>query len=109
MALASLTVESLTGGVALKGTIERDLASGVEISGKTADADVLTWRLDVSGQATIEQRVRLRANKGARVLERTLHRPMVDLVLIEAVEFAEHLFEDGIVVLGAYAPSAVPS
>jgi glucose-6-phosphate dehydrogenase assembly protein OpcA len=77
LALASLTVESSTGGVALKGTIER------------ADSDVLTWRLDVSGQATIEQRIRLRADRGARVLERTLHRPVVDPVLVEAVQFAE--------------------
>jgi glucose-6-phosphate dehydrogenase assembly protein OpcA len=98
LALASLTVESSTGGVALKGTIERELASGMEMSGKTADADILTWRLDVAGQAIIEQRVRLRANNGARVLERTLHRPMVDPVLVEAVQFAEHFLEDGVVV-----------
>jgi glucose-6-phosphate dehydrogenase assembly protein OpcA len=98
LALASLTVESSTGGVALKGTIERELASGVDMSGKTADADVLTWRLDVAGQAIIEQRVRLRANNGARILDRTLHRPLVDLVLVEAVQFAEHFLEDGVVV-----------
>ncbi len=96
LALASLTVESSTGGVALKGTIERELASGVQRAGKTADADVLTWRLDVAGQAIIEQRVRLRANNGARVLERTLHRPMVDPVLVEAVHFAEHFVEGGL-------------
>jgi glucose-6-phosphate dehydrogenase assembly protein OpcA len=98
LALASLMVESSTGGVALKGTIDRELASGAEMSGKTPDADVLTWRLDVSGQAVIEQRVRLQANKGARVLERTLHRPMVDATLLGAVQFAEHFFEDGVVV-----------
>ena len=98
LVLASLAVESSTGGVALKGTIDRELASGAEMAGKTPDADVLTWRLDVSGQAVIEQRVRLRANKGARVLERTLHRPMADPVLVEAVQFAEHFFEDGVVV-----------
>jgi glucose-6-phosphate dehydrogenase assembly protein OpcA len=98
MALASLTIESSTGGVVLKGTIDRELASGVEMSGKTADADVLTWRLDVSGQAVIEQRVRLRANKGARVLERTLHRPVLDPVLVDAVAFAEHFFGGGVVV-----------
>jgi glucose-6-phosphate dehydrogenase assembly protein OpcA len=98
LALASLTVESSTGGVALKGTIDRELASGVEMSGKTPDADILTWRLDVSGQAVIEQRVRLRANKGARVLERTLHRPVVDPVLVEAVEFAAHFFEDRVAI-----------
>ncbi len=97
-ALASLTVESSTGGVSLKGTIDRELASGAEMSGKTPDADVLTWRLDVSGQAVIEQRVRLRANKGARVLERTLHRPIVDATLVDAVQFAKHFFDDGVAV-----------
>jgi glucose-6-phosphate dehydrogenase assembly protein OpcA len=97
LALASLTVESSTGGVTLKGTIDRELASGAAMSGKTLDADVLTWRLEVSGQAVIEQRVRLRANKGARVLERTLHRPIVDPVLVEAVQFAEHFFEERVI------------
>jgi len=97
-ALASITIESAVAGVTLKGTIDRELASGAEISGKTTDADVLTWRLDVSGQAVLEQRVRLRANKGARVLERTLHRPMADPVLVEATRFAEHFFEDGVIV-----------
>jgi hypothetical protein len=46
----------------------------------------------------IEQRVRLRANKGAKVLERTLHRPTADPVLVDAVRFAEHFFEDGVTV-----------
>jgi glucose-6-phosphate dehydrogenase assembly protein OpcA len=97
-AIASVTLESSVAGVALKGTIDRELASGGDVSGKTTDADVLTWRLDVSGQPVMEQRVRLRANKGARVLERTLHRPMADPVLVESVQFAEHFFEDGVVV-----------
>jgi glucose-6-phosphate dehydrogenase assembly protein OpcA len=94
-ALASLTIESETSGVMLKGTIDRELASGAEISGKTADADVLTWRLQLSGQTPIEQRVRLRSNKAARVLERTLHRALVDPVLVDAVRFAAHFIEDG--------------
>jgi len=97
-AIASVTIESSVGGVSLKGTIDRELASGADMSGKTTDADVLTWRLDVSAQPVMEQRVRLRANKGARVLERTLHRPMADPVLVESVQFAEHFFEDGVVV-----------
>jgi glucose-6-phosphate dehydrogenase assembly protein OpcA len=97
-ALASVTLESEAAGVTLKGTIDRDLASGAEMTGKTPDADILTWRLEVSGQAVLEQRVRLRANKGARVLERTLHRPMADPILVEAVRFAEHFFEDGVTV-----------
>ena len=97
-AIASVTVEAAVGDVALRGRIVRALASGVELAGKTPDADVLTWRLDLSGQPALEQRVRLRANKGARVLERTLHRPMADPVLVEAVRFAEHFFDDGVAV-----------
>jgi hypothetical protein len=97
-AIASVTLQSEASGVTLKGTIDRELASGVDIAGKTSDADVLTWRLDVSGQPVLEQRVRLRANKGAKVLERTLHRPTADPVLVEAVRFAEHFFEDGVTV-----------
>ncbi len=97
-AIASVTLESEASGVTLKGTIDRELASGADMSGKTPDADVLTWRLGVAGQAVLEQRVRLRANKGAKVLERTLHRPLADPVLVEAVRFAEHFFEDGVTV-----------
>jgi glucose-6-phosphate dehydrogenase assembly protein OpcA len=97
-AIASVTIESAAAGVPLKGTIERDLASGAEGAGKTLDADVLNWRLEVAGQPALEHRVRLRANKGARVLERTLHRPMADPVLVEAARFAEHFFDDGVVV-----------
>jgi glucose-6-phosphate dehydrogenase assembly protein OpcA len=97
-ALAGVTIEAATEGVTLVGTIKRELASGADISGKTPDADVLNWRLEVAGQAPLEQRVRLRANKGARVLERTLHRPTADPVLVESVQFAEHFFEDGVVV-----------
>jgi hypothetical protein len=41
--------------------------------------------------------VRLSANKGAKVLERTLHRPSDDPALMEAVCFAEEVFEDGVV------------
>ncbi len=97
-ALAGVTIEAAGGGGTLKGTIKRELASGVDVSGKTTDADVLNWRLEVSSQATIEQRIRLHSNKGARVLERTLHQPMADPVLVESVQFAEHFFEDGVIV-----------
>jgi glucose-6-phosphate dehydrogenase assembly protein OpcA len=94
-AIATVTVEAEVDGVLLKGSIERELASGAD---HTPDADVLTWRLEVPGQPVLEQRVRLHANKGARVLERTLHRPTADPVLVEAVRFAEHFFEDGVTV-----------
>jgi glucose-6-phosphate dehydrogenase assembly protein OpcA len=97
-AIASVTIESVAGDATLKGTIQRELASGADITGKTTDADVLNWRLEVSGQPPLEQRVRLRANKGARVLERTLHRPIADSALVESVQFAEHFFDDGVMV-----------
>jgi glucose-6-phosphate dehydrogenase assembly protein OpcA len=93
-ALAGVTIEANAKGAPLKGTIDRELGSGTEMAGKTADADVVTWKLAVSGSTPLEQRVRLRANKGARVLERTLHRSMHDPVLVESVQFAEH-FIDG--------------
>jgi hypothetical protein len=96
-ALASVTIEAATREVIFRGTIDRELGSGADVQGKTPDADVVTWRCAIDGQG-IAQRVRLRANKGARVLDRTLHRPMSDPALVESVQFAEHFFEDGVVV-----------
>ena len=61
------------------------------------DADVLRWRLTPIEGAPVEQRVRLGGNKSARVLVRTLQRPAHDPLLVEAVAFAEQLYEDGVV------------
>jgi glucose-6-phosphate dehydrogenase assembly protein OpcA len=97
-AIASVEIEATANDATLRGAIDRELASGADVAGKTADADVVTWRLRVDDQPVVERRVRLRANKGARVLERTLHRPAHDPALVEAVKFAEHFFEDGVVV-----------
>jgi glucose-6-phosphate dehydrogenase assembly protein OpcA len=97
-ALASVEIEASAGDVPLRATIDRELGSGTDVAGKTPDADVVNWRLRVGDQPVIERRVRLRANKGARVLERTLHRPAHDPALVESVQFAEHFFEDGVVV-----------
>ncbi len=94
-ALAGVTIEAERDGVRLKGTIERELGSG--LAAATPDADVLVWRLEVEGKQALEQRVRLSANKGAKVLERTLHRPTEDPALTESVAFAEEVFEDGVV------------
>ena len=105
-ALAGVTVAASAGGVALRGSIRRQLGSGRpgEPAGgmtdaheqrQTTDADVLTWRLE-SGDSVLEQSVRLGANRGARLLDRTLHRPAYDPALEEAVAFAEELFEDGL-------------
>lgn len=93
-ALAYVSIEAESGGVVAKGTLERELGSGLE--GQTADADVLAWKLDVAAPTAVEQRVRLGANKGAKLLDRTLHRPASDPLLAEAVAFAEQLVEDAL-------------
>jgi hypothetical protein len=94
-ALAYVGMEAEAGRVVAKGSIERDLVSG--LAGQTADADVLAWRLDVQLPSATEQRVRLRANKGADLLVHTLHRPVNDPALMESIAFAEQLTEDGLV------------
>jgi hypothetical protein len=81
-------------GVVAKGSIERQLASG--LAGGTADADVLSWKLDVALPVATEQRVRLHANKEAALLIHTLHRPVNDPALVDAITFAEQLSEDGL-------------
>lgn len=111
-ALAGVSLSAEAAGVALRGTIRRALATGHvgEPSGdmneppphsQTLDADVLAWRLELDagggGVRAIEQSVRLGANREARLLDRTLHRPPHDPVLDAAVEFAEKLDEDGLV------------
>jgi hypothetical protein len=70
------------------------LVSG--LAGQTADADVLSWRLDVDLPSATEQRVRLHVNKEAALLVSTLHRPVNDLALMESIAFAEQLTEDGL-------------
>jgi hypothetical protein len=83
------------GRIVAKASIERDLVSGLE--GQTADADVLSWRLDVDLPTATEQSVRLHANKEAALLVHTLHRPVNDPALMESIAFAEQLTEDGLV------------
>lgn len=106
-ALAGVAIEAEIGGVSVRATLDRQLASG-SIEGVTPDADVLVWRLEVSSpsdpnapaasrRGPMEQRVRLRTNQGARLLERTLHRPANDPALAEAAAFAEEMVEDEIV------------
>ncbi len=94
-ALAALSLEARAAGVTAVGSIRRDLASGME--GQSADADMVLWKLDVPFPTATEQRVRLRDNKGAKLLVRTLHRPVNDPTLSEAVAFAEQVFEDGLI------------
>jgi glucose-6-phosphate dehydrogenase assembly protein OpcA len=99
--LASVSVEAEDDqtGVSMKGSIRRELASGLEESGAptTPDADVICWKQSTAA-ATFEQHVRLGPNKAAKWLERTLHRPAADPAFDESVAFAEHLVEDGLTV-----------
>jgi len=98
--LAVVILEAEHEGVKMIGSIERDLASGNSSGreGATADADVVLWKHVIAGSAPLEQRVRLSANKAAKWLERTLHRPKSDPVFDESVAFAEHIVEDGLTV-----------
>jgi glucose-6-phosphate dehydrogenase assembly protein OpcA len=83
----------------LRGSIERELASGLaDVTDTTVDADVVLWKCARANGAETEQRVRLRTNKAARWLERTLHRPARDVAFAESVAFAEHIVEDGLTI-----------
>jgi glucose-6-phosphate dehydrogenase assembly protein OpcA len=98
--LALVVIEAEYDGQKMTGSIERDLASG-HGSGQehaTADADVMIWKQVCTGFPPHEQRVRLGANKAAKWLERTLHRPKHDPAFDESVAFAEHIVEDGLTV-----------
>ena len=98
--LAAVIIEAEDGGAKMTGSIERELGSG-RGSGQddaTADSDVMLWKVTTSGSAALEQRVRLGANKAAKWLERTLHRPTHDPAFDESVAFAEHIVEDGLTV-----------
>lgn len=90
LALASISMRASDGKITANGIVSRDFEGDV--------ADVLRYKLDVNLPSSGEQTVRLGANKGARVLERTLHRPAHDEVLAAAVAFAEKLDDDGAVV-----------
>jgi glucose-6-phosphate dehydrogenase assembly protein OpcA len=89
--LVAIAIEAEAGGVKLKGRVARERPAG-------DPADVLVWRLESAAPCATEQRVRLRANRGAPLLERTLHRPARDPALVDAVAFAEELVEDGVTV-----------
>ncbi|MDB4947218.1 MAG: hypothetical protein JWP97_6752 [Labilithrix sp.] len=98
--LASVTIDAGEGDEIMTGMVERELGSGRGSMRPTItpDADVLTWTHHVAGSAPLEQRVRLSANKAARWLERTLHRPKADPAFEESVAFAEHIVDDALTV-----------
>ncbi len=89
LAIASITLTASDGSIHAVGTVARDFEGDV--------ADVLRYKLEANLPCAGEQTVRLGANKGARVLERTLHRPPHDEALVQAVAFAEKLDDDGVV------------
>lgn len=98
--LAGLSIEAgdEPDAPALRGSIERELASG--LAGRrdtTLDADVILWKCARADAPAFEQRVRLSANKAARWLEHTLRRPARDAAFAESVAFAAHIVEDGLV------------
>jgi glucose-6-phosphate dehydrogenase assembly protein OpcA len=95
--LAAVHVEAQREGLKLAGSIERDLGSG-RTNDDTKDADVVLWRQVTEPGNVIEQRLRLGANKAAKWLERTLHRPRRDPAFDESVAFAEKIVEDGLTV-----------
>ena len=86
LAIASITMRM---GSAV-GTVARDTAGEIE--------DVLRYKLEVPLPCAGEQTVRLGANKGARVLERTLRRPTHDEAFDAAVAFADQLADDAMAV-----------
>jgi glucose-6-phosphate dehydrogenase assembly protein OpcA len=89
--VAPLAIASVTMRMgAATGTVARDFEGDVE--------DVLRYKLDVNLPCASEQTVRLGANKGARVLERTLRRPARDEAFDAAVAFAEQLADDALTV-----------
>ena len=99
--LAALAVEAGDDpkAPALRGSIERRLGSGLaDQADTTPDDDVIVWRCARAGGSEIEQHIRLGANKAAKWLERTLHRPPRDVAFDESVAFAEHIVEDGLTV-----------
>ena len=98
--LAVVIIEAEHEGAKLTGSIERDLGSGSSSGreGATADADVVLWKQVTASGAPLEQRVRLSANKAAKWLERTIHRPKSDPTFDESVAFAEHIVEGGLTV-----------
>lgn len=89
--LAAVALEAESAGLSLKGTLDM-----LDDPDGASDKAALRWRLQ-AGEAALEQRVRLRADRGAELLERTLHRPASDAALLQAAAFAGGLAEDGIV------------
>ena len=96
--LAAVSIEAKDEGRTMKAEIDRELASGAQDGAATTDADMVVWRQTLDNAAPLETRIRLGANKAARWLELTLHRPSSDPGFDESVAFAEQIVEDGLTV-----------
>jgi glucose-6-phosphate dehydrogenase assembly protein OpcA len=98
--LASVYIEAEHEGQKMTASLERELGSGhgSPQEGATPDADVMVWKLVTPDLVPLEQHVRLGANKAAKWLERTLHRPKHDPAFDESVAFAEQIVEDALTV-----------
>jgi len=89
-ALLAVTIEANREGAGLRGEVAR--AGGEDGTG--------TWWVEIkAGPETlrVEQRVRTFADEPARVLERTLRRPVRDDALAESVAWADELGDDELV------------
>jgi glucose-6-phosphate dehydrogenase assembly protein OpcA len=82
--LVSVTLDAEHVDCPLSGELHREFGGD--------EKDVLVWRLKTGVPCATEQRVRLRGDKGGRLLERTLHRPPHDPALEEALALAERIF-----------------
>lgn len=90
-ALLGVVVEAEADALAIKGSVDLEVEGG-------SDAALLVWKLDAEVPSATEQRVRMSVNKGARMLERTLHRPPNDPALTESALFAEEIYEEGLTI-----------
>ena len=72
----------------------RELAMRGALARETGEPDSATWHLEVRSRGEtqrIDQHVRLRGSGQARLLERTLHRPLHDDALTESVDWVAAL------------------
>jgi glucose-6-phosphate dehydrogenase assembly protein OpcA len=83
--LLAVRLEASIEGAVFRGAMVRD----------AGPSDAASWRLEVQGKdggvQHIEQHVRLRADETADLLDRTLHRPLHDPALADAVAWSDAL------------------
>lgn len=86
--LARVQLRARLGATVLKSCIDRKLGTGLATA--TLDADVIEW-CNAGPDGEREGRIRLGANKAAKWLERALHRPAADRLLMAAIGAAAPL------------------